>query len=247
MIGDLSSKAKELSSYQPNQDVIDVTKMARDDYAIGEEILNKSWPELNFRSVLDDEERGQMMFNAFVDETVEDPNEAWKWRGTRSMARNKGIAMHANLTEAMLIPIYAAQNENDEIDREFSDYMRSIVTWMTYPENSDYMSSYLNATIGMMDSPVTYMLAEYCEVDMEAWQLGDNDEYELTTVPDEVLSGPKFPVYRSNQVLINNAYERNIQRQKALVKRRYVEMDELEAKFGEHENWELLKPLAKTV
>jgi hypothetical protein len=240
MILEIDKHAKP-SAYQPSNEIIAATKTARDTYATGEEILNKSWAELNYRSVLDDEDRGQMMMNAFVDESNDDPNEAWKWRGTRSMARNKGIAMHANLTSAMLVPIYAAQNEDDELDRDFSDYMRSIVEWMTYPENSDYQAAFLNAAFGMMDSPATFMLAEYCEVMMDSWQENERGEMEMKEIPDEVLSGFKAPIYRANQVHISNAYERNMQKQIRIGKRRYAEKDELEAKYGGHENWELLE------
>src|SRR3990167_10716625 len=124
-----------ISSYQPSVEVTNFTNDVRKDYAIGDEILHRSYTELNDRSVIDDENRGQMMFNAFVDTSVEDPREAWKWRGTRSSARNKGIAMHAQLTGNYLLPTFDAQNENDEIDRDFSEVMRDIIEWMALPTN----------------------------------------------------------------------------------------------------------------
>ena len=109
MIG-YKSDTTPLSSYQPSQDVLDLTAQVQEAYFQGEEILNKPWRELNDRSIIDDQNRGQEMFNAFVDTSVEDPNEGWKWRGTRSMARNKGIAMHAQLTASYLLPMYISQN-----------------------------------------------------------------------------------------------------------------------------------------
>jgi hypothetical protein len=115
MIADLTP-TKTLSSYQPSRAIKDLTKIVKDDYAEGVDILQRAWRELNDRTVITDANRGQMMFNAFVDTSVEDPNEGWKWRGTRSKARNKGISMHAQLTSNYLLPIFLAQNENDEID-----------------------------------------------------------------------------------------------------------------------------------
>src|SRR3990167_9624719 len=93
-------KKSPQSAYNPPQAVKDFTSVVQSAYQKGEEILSKPWMELNQYSVIEDLNRGQRMFNAFVDESVEDPAEAWKWRGTRSMARNKGIAMHAQLTAA---------------------------------------------------------------------------------------------------------------------------------------------------
>ena len=97
MIGDLKGK-KQISAYQPSQEVMDITKIVKDDYITGVDIIQRGYVELNNRSVIEDTNRGQAMFNAFVDISFEDPSESWKWRGTRSYARNKGIAMHSQLT-----------------------------------------------------------------------------------------------------------------------------------------------------
>lgn len=236
MIGEIT-KGSEISAYQPSPDVIALTKKVKDDYAQGTEILNRPWPELNDRSIIDDQNRGQMMFNAFVDTSVEDPNEAWKWRGTRSMARNKGIAMHANLTANYLIPLFLAQNEDDEVDRDFSEVMRDIIEWMTLPTNSNYQSSFLQIVFGALTNPVTYLGAEYCEVYQTIKEKTKSGKYTKKEVLDEVLSGFNAPIYSASQILITNAYERNIQKQRSIIKRRFVEKSELEAKYGDHPNW----------
>ena len=57
------------------------------------------------------------------------------------MARNKGIAMHAQLTASYLLPLFQAQNEDDEIDKGFSEVMSDIIEWMAEPTNSNYQSS----------------------------------------------------------------------------------------------------------
>lgn len=226
-----------VSSYQPPKEIADKTCEIQKDFAIGEEILSKTYPELNNRSVIDDENRGQMMANAFVDTSVEDPNEAWKWRGTRSQARNKGIAMHANLTAGFLLPLFSAQNEDDEIDRDFSEIMRYIIEWMCLPTNSEYQTSFLDIVFGMIENPVTYLGAEFCEVYQTIKEKKDNGEVITKEVLDEVFSGFQCPVYSSSQILITNAYERNMQKQRRIIKRRCVEKSELEAKYGEHPNW----------
>src|SRR3990167_5754024 len=115
----INKKVSPISLYQPSAEILAYQSGVIKDYDEGVRILNKSWTELNYRSVIEDENRGKAMFNAFVDTSVEDPNEAWKWRGTRSMARNKGIATHAQFMGNFLLPLFAAQNENDEIDVGF--------------------------------------------------------------------------------------------------------------------------------
>lgn len=240
-------KNTPISVYQPSKEVADFTKCVRDDYAIGEEILNKTYIELNDRSIIDDENRGQMMFNAFVDTSVEDPNEAWKWRGTRSMARNKGISMHAQLTAQYLLPLFTAQNDNDEEDRDFSEVMRDIVEWMCSPTVSNYQSSFIQIVFAMETNPVTYLGAEYIEVFQTIKEKQQDGKYTTKEILDEVLSGFNVPIYSSNQVLITNAYERNIQKQRRIIKRRWCDKSELEAKYGSHPNWGLVQCGIKSV
>jgi hypothetical protein len=245
MIGDIYQE-KAVSSYLPPLPVMDLTAMVKKDYSQGNEILTRSWPELNNRSVLDDMDRGGRMANAFVDEEVDDPADAWRWRGTRSMARNKGLAMHAQLTAAFLIPGFSAQNDADEMDRDFGDAMHEIVEWMTLPQNSNYRSSFLALVFGMIESPVTYLGAEWCEVYQEIKEKTE-EGLKITEILDEVLSGFKAPVFSADQVLISNAYERDIQKHRFNITRRYIEYSEAEAKYGEHENWQFVSPGIKSI
>jgi|TARA_Y100000310_G_scaffold242771_1_gene246981 hypothetical protein len=246
MIGEVT-KNSNISSYQPSREVIDLTKVVKADYYEGHRILHEPWVELNDRSVITDENRGQSMFNAFVDTSYEDTNEDWKWRGTRSKARNKAIAMHAQLTSNFLLPLFMAQNDEDEVDKGFSEVMRDVIEWMAQPTNSNYQASFLQAVFGMMTSPVIYLGAEYCEVMQKIKTKLDSGEIEVQEVADEVLSGFRADIWACNEVLITNAYERNIQKQKSVIKRRYIEKEELEAKYGEHENWPYVQTGIKSI
>lgn len=245
MIADIYSE-KQASAYSPSPEVAELTETVKKDYALGDEILNRSWTELNDRSVIDDLNRGQKMANAFVDESVEDPAEAWKWRGTRSMARNKGLAMHAQLTASYLIPGFSAQNDTDELDRDFGDTMHEIVEWMVQPTNSNYQTSFLSLVFGMIESPVTYLGADWCRVFQKIKEKTDNG-YVTKEVLDEVFSGYRAPVYSADQVLISNAYERNLQKHRFNIKRRYIEYGEAQAKWAKHDNWAYVQPGIKSI
>lgn len=243
MIENIGRK-KVASSYSPSADVAELTSIVKKDYGTGHNILTKSWVELNNRSVLEDRDRGQRTFNAFVDESIEDPATAWQWRGRRSKARNKAIQMHAYMTSSYIIPGFIAQNEDDEEDRDFSDAMQDTVEWMIY--NSNYRDSFLKASMGMLVNPVTYMGAEYCEV-YQTIKEKTEQGFTKKEVLDEVLSGFNAPVYSADQVLISNAFEQNIQRQRVIIKRRYIDYSEAEAKYGEHENFKHVTPGIKAI
>jgi hypothetical protein len=243
MIENIGRK-KAASAYQPTQDVAELTAIVKKDYGTGNEILTKSWVELNNRSVLDDRDRGQRTFNAFVDESIEDPATAWQWRGRRSKARNKAIQMHAYMTSSYIIPAFIAQNEDDEEDRDFSDAMQDVVEWIIY--NSNYRDSFLKVSMGMLVNPVTYMGAEFCEV-YQTIKEKTEEGYTKKEVLDEVLSGFNAPIYSADQVLISNAFEQNIQRQRVILKKRYIDYSEAEAKYGKHENFAHVTPGIKAI
>lgn len=243
MIGDIYAK-KTVSAYQPSLDVAEITNVVKKDYAQGHEILHKGWVELNNRSVIEDKNRGQRTFNAFVDESIEDPATAWQWRGTRSKARNKAIQMHAFLTAGYIVPNFVAQNDEDEEDRDFSDMMQDTVEWMIH--NSDYKQSFLAVSLGMLVNPVTYMSAEYCEV-YQTIKEKTEEGYTKKEIIDEVLSGYNAPIWGAEQVLISNAFEQNIQRHRFNITRRYIEWGEAKAKYKDHENVEYIKPGIKSI
>ncbi len=243
MLGEITTKNPP-SIYQPPQEVIDLTKNVKRDVQQGFDILHTSYPELNDRTPLERATKDQKTFNSYVDESVEDPNEAWKWRGTRSLARNKTMAMHAHLTSGYIIPGVFAQNENQQEDQDVSEVMRDVCEWLTL--NSNYRTSFLLATQGMLVNPVTYLEADFSEIYQTIIEKTMSG-YEKKEVLDEVLSGFQANVLSVEQVYITNAYQQNIQKQRSISKVRYIEYSEAQAKYGEHENWSCLSPGIKAV
>jgi hypothetical protein len=233
------------SNYKPPKPVADLTMTVTEDYETGLEILTTPYVELNDLDVLERDARDSRTFNAFVDENVEDPNEAWKWRGTRSKARNKAITMHAHVTAGYTVPMFMAQNENSEEDREFSSVMRDVIEWLVY--NSEYRTSYMGITLGMLVHPVTFLGAEWCEIYQTIKERTEDGKITTKEVLDEILSGFHAPIYTCDQVLITNAYEQNIQKQRAIIIRQWKDYQEMEAKWGEHENWLYVQPGVSTV
>jgi len=235
MIGNIYKEKQNISGYQPSNEVIDLTKLVKEAYKDGHDILHREWTELNNYSVIGRMNKDQLVFNSFVDESVENPNEAWKWRGTRGQARKNTMAMHAQITAQYILPSVFAQNESQELDREMSDMARDVLEWMSI--NSNYRSSFLLATMGMLVNPVTYLGAEYNEVFQKVKVMDETGNYTTKEILDEVLSGFQAPVYSADQVMITNAYEQNIQRQKWVMKRRFVDYSEAEAMHGDHPNF----------
>ena len=243
MLGDIQ-KDTQISSYQPSDEILKLTTNVRKDYAIGTNILQKSFPEFNNYSVIERMNKDQKTFQSLVDESDVNPDEAWKWKGTRSLARKKAFAMHAHLTSSYVVPSVFPQNSSQEDDVAMAEAMGDIVEWETI--NSNYRSSFLLTTMGMLVNPVVFLQADYLEVYQKIKEKKDKG-YEIKEILDEVLSGLNCNVWSADQVLITNAYEQNIQRQRAIIKTRYVEYSELEAKYKDHDNWTYLHPGRQTI
>jgi len=244
MIGDITNN-RVVSAYQPSVSVKNFSSFVKKDFGIGDEILNRPFLELNDRSIIEDMNKGQKTFNAFVDETLENEADAWKYRGTRAKARNKGLVTHAHMTSGYIFPSFLAQNEDDEEDRGFSEAMDDCVEWLG--NNSNYKPSFLLAAMGMLVNPVTYMGAEWFDVMQTIKEKNADGTSTPKEIQDEVLSGFSAPIYSANQILISNAYEQNIQKQRFIFKKRYIEYAEAKAKYGEHENWVYINPGVRSV
>lgn len=249
MIGRIpEDKSDHVSSYQPNNKAeVDLIKVIKKDYTEGINILNTPWTELNDRSVIEDQNNGELLFNAYVDKSYEDANDNWEWRGTRSKARNKALAMHAQLTANFLIPSFLAQNDDDEEDEQFSEVMRDCAEWLIQPNNSDYQPSFLQVVMSMLTDPVVYLGAEFFEVMQVIKERTKSGKYMKKEIIDEVLSGFKAPVFGCTEILRPNAYERNIQKQRSIIQRRFVEYEELASKYGEHYNWKYVTKGIKSI
>lgn len=235
------------STYSPSESVRNFTIQAKKDYEIGHNILTKSWNELNDSSVIEDMNRGRRMFNAFVDESESDRSQSWKWKGTRSKARNKGIAMHANLTAAYMIPTFQAQNSDSDVDRDVSEFMTDLVEWMAQDEHSNYKENFLSLVFAMESDPIVYLGAEYQEVMQTIKIKNEKGEQTKKEIMDEVLSGFKAPIYTADQILLSNAFERNLQKHRHIGKRRWIDFDEAKAKYGKHSNFSYVKPGHSTI
>lgn len=245
MISDIYDlKNASVSGYQPSPEVIDITSYVKLAYGEGYNILHREWEELNFYSVISRMNKDQRTFNSFVDESTEDPREAWKWKGTRSMARNKAMAMHAHLTAQYIVPGVFAQNEDQDDDEEMAEVMHDVVEWMTV--NSNYRPCFLLASMGMLVNPVTYLGAEYCEVLQKVKEKTENGVITKEML-DEELSGFQAHVYSADQILITNAYEQNMQKQRCVIERNYIDYEEAKAKYGDHMNWEYVTPGIKSI
>ena len=234
----------ELSAYQPEQDVTEITRHVKRDYQTGVDILYDPRREFNNRSVLDELNDNQKAFLMYPRQDLVDPEEKWRWTGVRPITRNRILSLAAHLTASTLIPGVFAQNPDDEEDRDMAEIMRAMIEWNV--RNSDYDVTFLYAVIAGLVNPVAYLGIEFVEA-VQMIKTRTKTGIKLEEAVDDVLSGLHISNIPLDEVLITNPYEYEIQRQRALGRRQYIEYSQLEKIFGSHPNWRFVTPGVKTI
>lgn len=228
-----------ISPYQPSREIKELYEKCRQDYENGEEILTRPFKEFNNRSVIDRMNEDQRAWLSWTPEASGNPEEAWRWNGVRPMTRNKIISTAAHLTSQLLFPNIFAQNDDDEEDRDMAYVMKDLVEYNI--RHSDYETTFLFAVISGLVNPVTYWEVGYTEAYQEVIE-GTNSDFTRKQVLDDVMSGFQNHLFTSNEILISNPYQFDLQKQKCLVKKRAISYDEAEALYGESDNFKHVNP-----
>ncbi len=223
-----------LSAYQPPVEVKDLYTSCKSSYEDGDEIVNRPFEEFNNRSVIGRMNEDQKAWLSWTPEPSPDPEDAWRWNGVRPITRNKIISTAAHLTSQLIYPNIFAQNDNDEEDRDMAYVMRDLIEYNV--RHSDYETSFLYGVISGLVNPVTYWEVSYTEGYQEVIE-GTQSEFTRKQVVDDVLSGFQHNLFTSNEILISNPYQFDLQKQKCLIKKRLMSYDEAEGLYGEHENF----------
>lgn len=226
------------SAYQPSSEIRDLTTYCKKSYEDGNEILHRSFPEFNNRSVIDRMNEDQKAWLGWTPEPDPDPEASWRWNGVRPMTRAKVIGMAAHLTSQLIYPNVFAQNEADEEDKDMAYVMKDLIEYNI--RHSDYETSFLYGVVSGLVNPVTYWEVGYTEAYQNIID-GTQSNFTKKRVMDEVLSGFQNHLHNSNEILISNPYQFDLQKQKCLIKKRLISQDEAEGLYGDHENFKYVQ------
>ena len=246
MIGTISKNKKEniASAYVPPQEVLELIKNVKKDYATGVGIMQKSYEEFNDKTISQRMNLDQKAFNSYSEPKSADPDRNWQWTGVKPITRNKLISIAAHITANILIPQVFAQNDADEEDKLTGEVMRSLIEWNI--QNSDYDITFLGAVISALVNPAVIVSVEFAEVMQDIKTKNEAGEISVKEVIDEFFSGLQMHIVPCEELLINNIYEYHLQRQKCVIRRKYVDYDVVEGKYGDHNDFGLIKPGIRT-
>jgi hypothetical protein len=221
------------SAYQPGEEVKALTETVKCAVTDGEAILNNPYDEYNGRSFVQQANEAQRTWLSHPDAPYVGEDE-WRWNGVRPLTRNRVIYTTARLTSQLLYPKSFAQNDAQEEDREAAYAMDSLVEFNI--RNSNYETAFLFGVISALVNPLNYFSVDYCESWQEAWQGG-----EYKRVIDDIFSGFQNSLIPIDEILFSNPYVYEWQQQDWIIRTRRVSYEEMEGKFGAHDNWQHVK------
>ena len=221
------------SAYQPSEDIKALTKEVKACYQEGEATLNAPRDEYNGRSFVTQTNEAQRTWLSHPDAPYVGEDE-WRWNGVRPLTRNRVIYTAARLTSQLLYPKSFAQNDAQEEDRDAAYAMDALIEHNI--RRSDYDTAFLFGVISGLVNPINYFSVEYCEAWQDAWVDGNKER-----VLDEVFSGFQYGLIPTDEILFSNAYVYAWQKQDWIIRKRRVGYEEVQGKFGKHENWAHVK------
>lgn len=228
-----------VSSYNPSKEVKTITDRVKQDYQVGYEILHRKFTEFNDMTLLERMDTDQKAFNTYIEPPSQDPEESWRYFGSRPLTRNKIISIAAHIIAVELFPQIFAQNEADEEDKMSSNVMRDLIEYEI--RKSDYDIDFLFSVIAMLVNPVVYLNVEFAEVLQKIKYKNEKGNISTRMVLDELFSGLQINIIPGDEMLISNAYQFNIQKQRFLIHKRFMEYSDAERINGEHENWKYVQ------
>lgn len=250
---DLKLNPKE-SNKQSNYSLTPEEKTVRDmvirHLVLGTENLNKPRREFNDLSVLTRMSVDQMAFNTYQtnngDPLPGDLINGWRSRAIRPIVRNKCISIAAHATARLIFPKVFSLDKESNYQKDCAKVMELLMEYSA--KQSKYEKTSLLAVISAIVNPCSFIYTEYGDVIRNVKkQKDDSGKWKVESIKDENYSGFKDVVVPCNEVMIENVYEPDIQKQSFVIWRRVISYDQAQLKYKDSPNWKYVKPGVQTL
>ncbi len=234
----------EMATWQPTDLEQKVRADILRDFALGYQTMYRPRQEFNDLSVLQRDQVDSMAFNTYQPNNGEpasgDVANAWRSNAIRPIERNKALSMAGHVANRIGFLQLQANDIETNPDDDSALVVNSLMDWVrsTYFPEEFWLHSVLQTEV----SPACIVHMEYREVyrDVKTTRKADGS-WNMVKVLDDSLSGEIGTIVPTDQIYIDNIFEKDIQKQRFLIWRRVQSHAILEAKYKGRKNWEYVR------
>lgn len=220
--------------------------MVRSDMTQGDVSMKRPRREFNDLAFIERLSIDQMAWSVYQpndgDALQGDIINSWRSNAVRPIVRNKIYSIAAHVTAHTLFPKIFAFDDDSNEQEEAAQVMSDLMEWTVSNTNSSYSDAALSAIISALVNPVSIVQTEY----RETWRMVKREKtsngYRMERVLDEDHSGFIDEVVPPDQIFIQDFYQRDIQKQGWLVRRRVRPYTIARALYSEFPDFEYVKP-----
>lgn len=234
-----------IEGYQPDDRELVVSKNVFRDVELARNGLYAPRVEFNDLNLVSRDQTDWLAFNTYQPNDGE-PDEgdianSWRSNAIRPIERNKCISVAGHAAGRMGFVRATALNENEEPDEDASLVINRLLDYVRYNFTTD--ETWLRMIIQAEVSPACIVHESYTEVyrDMKTTRKADGS-WNTKRVLDPDLSGFQFDIIPTDQLLIPNVFESDIQKQRFVAKRRIISYDIATRKYSGKKNFEFVRP-----
>lgn len=234
----------ELSQYQPSEEEKKIRQMIIRHFTLGWTNLYTPRVEFNDLSTFGRDQTDFLAWNVYQpnngDPYPGDQINGWRSNAIRPVERNKAISIAAHATARLIFPKVFAFDDQSEVQQDAATVIEDLMEWAA--EQSNYAYESLRAVIQALVSPASILHTEYVESFRTVKRRNDDGTFREEKIPDEVMSGFRDTVVPVDQLLIENFFEPDLQKQSWLIWRRVQSFQLMEEKYGHLPNFKYVKP-----
>ncbi len=245
--GKIDKRQNPVSLYSPNEVERDRISLIRSDMTQGDVTQKRPRREFNDLAFIERLGTDQMAWSVYQpndgDALQGDIINSWRSNAVRPIVRNKIFSIAAHITAHTLFPkIFAFDKDSTEQD-DAAQVMSDIIEWTVTNTNSTYSDAALGAVISALVNPVSIVQSQYVEVwkDVKREKLSDG-KYRMERILDEDNSGFTDEVVPPEQIFIQDFYQRDIQKQGWVIRRRVRPFTVAQTLYSSFDNFQYVKP-----
>lgn len=233
----------KLSGYTETQDERDATNAFLRDYRNAWQTMHLPRIEFNDMSMYQRHIIDMMGFNTYQENDgnpmMEDRLGGWKSTAIRPVIRNKAIAVAAHRTARLPIPKTFAYDENNEEQEDSAKVMSYLVDYAK--EKANYRFNSLFREIAAIYSPISWGYSEYQESYRKVKDTKVNGKWTYKIILDDTQPCFQHISIPTDQVFFTEFYERDCQKQDAILLRRIISYEKAKTKYSDSPNWKFVQ------